>query len=84
MEAGLRVPETQHFVGLEISCVICDTPARAFVKQVKGHSGYYGCDKCVQKGHYLNNRMTFPETESLLRTDVQFDVMVNEEHHYSQ
>lgn len=29
---------------ITISCVICDIPAPAFVKQVKGHSGYYGCD----------------------------------------
>ncbi|KAI0217237.1 hypothetical protein LSAT2_030899, partial [Lamellibrachia satsuma] len=33
-----------------IACFICDTPARAFVKQVKGHSGYHGCDKCSQRG----------------------------------
>ena len=29
-------------VQVKLSCFICDTFARAFVKQVKGHSGYYG------------------------------------------
>lgn len=33
-----------------ISAVICDAPARAFVKGVKGYSGYGGCDKCKQNG----------------------------------
>jgi len=80
-ESGIKVPETNHIIGIEISCVICDTPARAFVKQVKGHSGYYGCDKCVQRGFYINHRITFPDTRANLRTDVQFDEMIHEEHH---
>ncbi|XP_071111468.1 uncharacterized protein [Haliotis cracherodii] len=63
-----------------LSCVICDTPARAFVKAVKGHSGYYGCDKCTQSGIYIN-KMTFPEINAALRTDIKFDEMRDEEHH---
>lgn len=35
-----------------ISTVICDAPARSFVKCVKGRSGYFGCDKCKQSGVY--------------------------------
>lgn len=65
---------------ISISCVICDTPARAFVKQVKGHSGYYGCDKCVTKGVW-DGKLTFPEIDADLRTDVQFDEMTNAAHH---
>ncbi|XP_070182273.1 uncharacterized protein [Littorina saxatilis] len=37
---------------VNIACFICDAPARAFIKQVKGHSGYYGCEKCKQKGSW--------------------------------
>lgn len=66
---------------LTISNVVCDTPARAFVKNVKGHNGYHGCDKCVQNGVWENHRMTFPECEASLRSDVMFDEMVDEEHH---
>ena len=63
---------------------VCDTPARAFVKKVKGHTGYYGCDKCTQRGVWNNHRMTFPEDDSAVRTDVSFDEMVNEDHHHSE
>jgi len=26
---------------------ICDVPARALGKQIKGHTGYFSCEKCV-------------------------------------
>lgn len=32
---------------IKLRSVICDTPARAFVKCVKLYSGNYGCDKCT-------------------------------------
>lgn len=65
---------TPRPVDLKISCFICDTPARAFVKQVKGHSDYYGCDKCVQKGSW-DKKVIFPDEDSPLRTDIAFDEM---------
>ncbi|KAJ7983894.1 hypothetical protein DPEC_G00370020 [Dallia pectoralis] len=37
--------------------------------QVKGHSGYAGCDKCLQPGVYAHHRMTFPEVGAADRTD---------------
>lgn len=77
---GIEIPETDHPIGVEIECVICDRPARAFVKQVKGHSAFFGCDKCCQRGIW-QGKMTFPETNSVLRSDLQFNEMENEEHH---
>lgn len=35
----------QKTIFVQISSVICDAPARAFVKAVKSHTGYSGCDK---------------------------------------
>ena len=40
----------------KVSNSICDAPARAFVKAVKGHNAYHGCDKCTQAGEYIANR----------------------------
>ena len=41
-----------HF-NVQLDSVICDAPARAFVKCIKGHSGYSECDKCTQCGVYI-------------------------------
>lgn len=68
-----------HF-DISISSVICDTPARAFVKCVKSHSGYSGCDKCIQVGRW-NGKMTFPETNACARDDEAFNEMRDEDHH---
>jgi len=59
---------------------ICDAIARAMVKCVKQFSGYYGCDKCSQKGKYVG-RMTYPECNAVLRTDSLFRSGDNREHH---
>jgi len=64
-----------------LSAVVCDTPARAFAKHVKGHTGYFGCDKCIQEGEYVNGRMTFPEINANLRAGESFRAMSNDDHH---
>ena len=64
-----------------IANFVCDTPARSFVKKTKGHTGYFACDNCVQRGVWTNHRMTFPERNAAPRTDVSFDEMRCEEHH---
>ena len=66
---------------VELSSVICDAPARMFVRQVKGHSGYYGCDKCSQRGCYCAGRMTFPELDAHLRSDITFRQRKQPQHH---
>jgi hypothetical protein len=93
LEAYLEefVAEVTHIVknGLSISganfavnihSFVCDAPARSFLKNVKGHSGYFGCDKCKQEGEY-HGKLTFPETTAAARTDDEFDRMQDTEHH---
>lgn len=63
-----------------ITAVMCDAPARAMVKNVKGHSGYSGCDKCEQYGVY-RNKVTFPETCAPRRTDHSFLQKLDARHH---
>ena len=60
---------------------ICDAPARAFVKSVKGHTGYYGCEKCECEGSRINFKLTYNSMDSTLRTDERFRRRIQEEHH---
>jgi hypothetical protein len=80
LKSGLEFENCHYTVKLQ--CFVGDAPARAFIKNVKGHSGYFGCDKCIQEGHYIDNRMTFPNSNAPLRTDEQFRTAEDyDEHH---
>lgn len=68
-------------VKIEIGAFICDAPARAACTGSKGHNGYYGCGRCSQNGEFINYRMTFPDFDAPLRTNLSFRNRENEEHH---
>ena len=57
---------------------MCDAPARAMLKNVKGHTGYSGCEKCTTRGEYSHegNKMSYPEVGAPVRTNVVFDECV--------
>ena len=48
-----------HFT-VALHAIICDAPARAFLKCIKTHSGYDSCERCCQRGEW-NGKVTFPE-----------------------
>ena len=75
---GLVLNNVVHKI--RISAFVCDMPARSYVKCVKGHGAYGGCDRCTQHGVYLR-KVTFPETVAPLRTDELFREMVNRQYH---
>jgi hypothetical protein len=76
---GININE-EHFE-IRVLCIICDAPAKAFVKCVKQYSGYFGCDKCEQRGRYIG-RMTYPVIDNLVyRTNTSFRNQTQEEHH---
>ncbi|KAA3670175.1 uncharacterized protein DEA37_0010821, partial [Paragonimus westermani] len=61
--------------------VIRNTPARCFLRQVKGHSGCSCCDKCTQDGIRVARRLTFQSSHSPLRTHESFIRQSNPAHH---
>lgn len=79
LKGGFPIGQKTFF--MKVSSVICDAPARAYVKAIKGHTGYSGCDKCTQPGIYSNHRMTFTEKNAPLRTDEHFKSCSDAEHH---
>ena len=54
--------------------MICDAPARAYLKCTKSHTGYYACERCVVEGDY-DGRMVFHEINSASRTNDKFNSM---------
>ena len=78
MKDGLIYME--HAFRILVSSVICDSPAKAFIKNVKQYSGYHGCDKCSQNGVW-EGKMTYPEVDAELRSDSDFERMSDEDHH---
>ena len=54
---------------LQIHCFISEAPARAFIKQTKCHTGYHSCDRCVQKGESVQNRVVLPKVDAQKHTD---------------
>lgn len=66
---------------LQLSSMVCDAPARAFLKNVKGHTGYHGCEKCTEDGVYQENRMTFPRSDLPRRTNESFRNKTDSDHH---
>ncbi|XP_065659002.1 uncharacterized protein LOC136083527 [Hydra vulgaris] len=69
-----------HF-NIHAKAFVCDAPARVFMKGIKKHNGYYGCERCIQKGMRIDNRTVFLETNSIRRTDTSFACFEQEEHH---
>ena len=82
MSVGVVLDGDVNSQPIDLHSIICDTVARAFIRKVKCHTGYYGCDKCVQKGkYYPSRRMSFPRIRSQLRTDADFREQRYSEHH---
>lgn len=60
---------------------VCDAPARAFLKCIKGHTGFYGCERCIVKGELINHRMVYLSNTDLKRTHDSFISQSNKGHH---
>jgi hypothetical protein len=80
LENGLQ--DGGRLVEVTLRCIVCDAPARALVKGTKLCSGYFGCDKCAQKGLWVG-RVIYPLVKDIeLHTDTSFREQVDEGHHH--
>jgi len=70
-EVGLLFEDRTFTV--KVNAFICDAPARAFLKNIKGHSGYDSCERCQIHGVYKDNRVVLNSSEMCApRTDEEF------------
>ena len=76
---GLQISES--FIEIIVGAFCCDTPARSFIKNIKGHNAYSGCDFCSTPGELIQGRMTFCYLKGPLRTNDQFRERTDEDHH---
>jgi len=63
----------------------CDTPAKSFILKTKGHSGFSSCNRCIQEGEYLKNRVCFPYQKNCTtkRTHENYINRTYDDHHVS-
>ena len=77
---GIAIGDKKYKI--EISCFICDAPARAFIKNTKSHTGYSSCERCMQRGQHVGGRMTFPLSDCPPRNNIQFNELLDDDHHH--
>lgn len=66
---------------LKIRLFCCDMPGRAFVKDVKGHSSLFGCDRCNQQCYHIGDTMVYQPFKGQERTDDTFTNRSHRSHH---
>ena len=69
-----------HKYFLKLDAMICDAPARAFVKCIKTHNGYNCCERCMQHGAW-DHKILLPDLFCPLRNDRTFNEKLDAYHH---
>ena len=58
---------------VSIRCIIADWPMRSYLKRIKGHSGYWSCERCIQEGVRCIHHPTVPlKSGEEPKTSIQF------------
>jgi len=65
---------------VSVHSIVCDAPARSYVKCIKPHNSYHGCERCTEAGKWIAGRVTFLSTDKPLRTDDSIKNETDEDH----
>ena len=74
------VGDHKYIVDICRCLFVVDAPARAFIKNMKGHSSKHGCDFCNCEGDF-DKSVIYPTKTSQERTDAQFRKQDDSDHH---
>jgi hypothetical protein len=85
-EGGVQPEVGTEKVFLTLDLVIADAPARAMLKIILGHGGFFGCERCEQKGMKVAGTTVWalrkPRDKAEARTDASFRTRRQPEHHH--
>lgn len=62
----------EKLYNIKIKQILCDAPTKSFILNIKGHSGYFSCTKCIIEGEYRNGRICFADIYAAKRTNNDF------------
>jgi len=69
---------------IRLKYIVADAPGRSFIKCVKPHNAYFGCERCYRRGTW-KKRVIYPVKEKQeLYSDQSFRDRDFELHHYPQ
>lgn len=71
----------ERILPFKIKGFICDAPAKSYITYCKGHTGFYSCTKCLQKGKYVKGRVSYITNNAPQRTDKSFHHKWQPQHH---
>lgn len=66
---------------IKVRAICCDAPARAFLKNTKGHNAFFGCDRCMVQGESYDRRIVFLDLFAPKRSNENFRNQINSQHH---
>lgn len=79
----IRVGKNKIEKNFHLRSIICDAPAKAFVKNVLNHNAKCGCNECNQVGFRIKNTPVYQIQSGNLRTDIDFQNRSDICHHHS-
>lgn len=68
-------------IEVRIRYIICDTPARAYICGIKGHTSKSGCTKCTQEAKKIDGVLTYSTKIEKRITDEDFENRRYPNHH---
>ncbi|XP_044005545.1 uncharacterized protein LOC122850466 [Aphidius gifuensis] len=74
LENGVNI--AGRYYSIHIQCLIADTPARVFLKNIQGHTGKHGCERCTAIGEPSQNQNDVDELSQSQRRRTKKSIIV--------